>query len=97
MSVSKQLPPVFWEETAPIISLLLLKHLQQLVALKAPSKTKSSGDIHVLSALRSDSCPSSSLVAKRTRNMHSYSKYFQVWVVSKLLLLQKRGTERGIV
>lgn len=29
--------------------------------------------------------------------MHSYSKYFQVWVVSKLLLLLKHGTERGIV
>lgn len=79
------------------MSLLLLKHLQQLVALKAANKTESSGDIHVLSALRSDTCPSSSLLAKRMRNMHSYSKYFQVWVVSKLLLLLKRGTERGVV
>lgn len=29
--------------------------------------------------------------------MHSYSKYFQVWVVSKLFLLLKHGTKRGIV
>lgn len=29
--------------------------------------------------------------------MHSYSKYFQVWVVSKLLLLLEHGAERGVV